>query len=466
MRFVLAAIFAAVFSLSGFAAPNRIAGALDSRQMQALPRNTHRLASARFDRGVADAALPMNYVMLLTKPSDAQQTDLDQLLRDRQNPSSPNFHAWLSPEQFADRFGLSLSDQSKIVSWLTGEGLTVHAPARGRNWIAFSGTAGQISKTFHTSIHRYEVNGEMHFANATDPSVPAAMAELVGGFTGLHDFRPKSQIRVTGTPDFTSGNSHYLAPGDFSTIYDVAPLALAGYDGTGQSVAVVGQSDILASDISAFRSEFGLPSSAPRQVLFGADPGFNFDGELEGNLDLEWAGALAPKATIYYVYATDAFNAMLYAVAENVAPVISVSYGACENDTSPVFRSVAQRPTPRESPSSPPRATPAQRAATLQAIFPWQPTPAQSRSPPVFPKSPGWAAPCSMRAPVRTGQPAIPQPALRRSRTFRKSCGMKPRRDRASWPAAAVRVLRLRSRTGRRVRAFRPMAPAMCRILR
>ena len=343
MRFVFAAAVAAVFSLSGIAAPNRITGPLDSRQMQALPGNTHRLASAQFDRGVADAALPMNYVVLLTKPSAAQQTDLDQLLRDRQNPSSPNFHAWLSPEQFADRFGLSLSDQSKIVSWLTGEGLTVHAPSRGRNWIAFSGNAGQISKTFHTSIHRYEVNGEMHFANATDPSVPAAMAGLVGGFTGLHDFRPKSQARLTGTPDFTSGNSHYLAPGDFSTIYDVAPLALAGYDGTGQSVAVVGQSDILASDISAFRSEFGLPASAPRQVLFGADPGFNFDEELEGNLDLEWTGALAPKATIYYVYATDAFNAMLYAVAENVAPVISVSYGTCENDSLPVFRSVAQQ---------------------------------------------------------------------------------------------------------------------------
>ena len=342
MRFVFAAVIAAVFSLSGTAAPNRIAGPLDSRQMQALPGNTHRLASAQFDRGVADAALPINYAMLLTKPSPAQQTDLDQLLRDRQNPSSPNFHAWLSPEQFADRFGLSLSDQSKIVSWLTREGLTVHAPARGRNWIAFSGTAGQISTTFHTSIHRYEVNGEMHFANAGDPSVPAAIAGLVGGFTGLHDFTPKSQARLIGTPDFTSGKSHYLAPGDYSTIYDVAPLAQAGYDGTGQTIAVVGESDILATDISSFRSDFGLPASAPRQVLFGADPGFT-GAELESNLDLEWAGALAPKATIYYVYATNAFNAIIYAVAENVAPVISVSYAVCENDSSPIFRSVAQQ---------------------------------------------------------------------------------------------------------------------------
>jgi len=342
MRFVFAAVIAAVFSLSGLAAPNRITGPLDTRQMQAVPGNTHRLASAPFDRGVADAALPMNYVVMLTKPSAAQQTDLDQLLRDRQNPSSPNFHAWLSPEQFADRFGLSLSDQSKIVSWLTREGLAVHAPARGRNWIAFSGTARQISSTFHTSIHRYEVNGEMHFANASDPSVPAAMAGLVGGFTGLHDFRPKSQARLIGAPDFTSGKSHYLAPGDFSTIYDVAPLAQAGYDGTGQSIAVVGESDILATDISSFRSDFGLPASAPRQILFGADPGFT-GAELESNLDLEWTGAVAPKATIYYVFATNAFNAIIYAVAENVAPVLSVSYAVCENDSSPILRSVAQQ---------------------------------------------------------------------------------------------------------------------------
>ena len=343
MRSAVAVLFATLFlGFTLLASPNRIAGPLDSHEMRALPGATYRLATPQADRGEVDASLPMNYVMMLIKPSAPQQSDLDRLLRDQQNPSSASFHAWLSPEQFADRFGLSLSDQSKIVAWLTAQGLTVHAPARGRNWLAFSGTAGQISRTFQTSIHRYNVNGEMHFANAAPPSVPAAIADLVGGFTGLNDFLPKPQARLVGPPDFTSGKNHYLAPGDFSTIYDIAPLALAGYDGTGQSIAVVGESDIIPTDISSFRSDFGLPANAPKQILFGGDPGFT-GAEIESNLDLEWSGAIAPKATIYYVYATSAFNALVYAVAENVAPVISVSYAVCESDSSPVFRSIAQQ---------------------------------------------------------------------------------------------------------------------------
>src|SRR6185312_1520526 len=251
-------------------------------------------------------------------------------------------HRWLTPEEYADRFGLSGPDESRLVSWLTAQGLTIDERGRGRNWIAFSGTAARVGRAFRTSIHRYEVNGRMHFANAAEPSVPAALADVVGGFLGLNDFTPKPQARVEGPPNFTSGNSHYLAPGDWMTIYNAAPLAAAGYDGSGQSIAVVGQSDIVASDLAAFRTLFGLPANAPHVVLVGEDPGFN-DAQIEGNLDLEWSGAIAPKATIYYVESLSAFAALTYAVSQNLAPVISVSYGICENDSAPGYRSVAQQ---------------------------------------------------------------------------------------------------------------------------
>jgi len=284
----------------------------------------------------------LGYAMLMMKPTSAQQADLEQLLRDQQNPSSPSFRQWLSPEQFADRFGLSVSDQSKVVAWLTAQGLTVNESARARNWIAFSGSVAQITKTFQTAIHRYNVNGEMHFSNTGDPSVPSAIADVVGGMRGLDDFRPKPQAHITGTPDFTSGKNHYLAPGDIATIYDIAPLITAGFDGTGQNIAVIGQSDIQVSDITSFRSDFGLPVNNPKTLLFGSDPGFN-GAQIESNLDLEWSGAVAPKATITYVYATDAFNAMIDAVAQNMAPVISSSFAICESDSSPILRSVAQQ---------------------------------------------------------------------------------------------------------------------------
>jgi uncharacterized protein (TIGR03437 family) len=337
-------IFLAV-SIAAAAAPSRITRTVDTARTRGVAGSVHRLAQSRYDVGAVDPQTALNDMILLIKPSEAQQTDLDRLLTDQQNPSSAQFHKWLSPEQFGDRFGLSASDHSKIAGWLTASGFKVNTAARGRNWVSFNGSAAQVSRVFHTSIHRFRVNGESHIANATDLAVPEAFADVVGGFLGINDFQLKSMAHVVVPPgpDFNSGTSHYLSPADFGTIYDLTPVIQSGLDGTGQSIAIVGESDVLISDIRAFRTRFGLAANDPKMVPYGADPGFN-GAQLEGNLDLEWAGALAPNATIYYVYGQSAFTAILAAINLNVAPVISISYGTCEVDASqPFFRSIAQQ---------------------------------------------------------------------------------------------------------------------------
>jgi uncharacterized protein (TIGR03437 family) len=287
--------------------------------------------------------MKMDRVVLLVKRSAAQQTELDQLLADQQNPSSPQFHRWLTPEEFGNRFGLSTDDLSKVAAWLSSEGFTIQETARGRNWIAFGGNAGQVSKSLHVPIHRMEVEGRTHFANTADPSVPDALSGVVEGFLGLDDFRPKPYA-VRAAPNYTIGPNHYMAPEDFGTIYNVAPLYQSGLDGTGQSIAVVGQSAVMLSDIRTFRTRFNLPANDPKIMLYGTtDPGYT-DAQIEGNLDLEWAGAIAPKATIYYVYGPSAFAAMVAVVNANLAPVISVSYGGCESGYRPsYYRSIAQQ---------------------------------------------------------------------------------------------------------------------------
>ncbi len=331
---------------TAFAAPrNRIQGKIDGRLTQTIRGGVHSLAQPQFDQGAVEPGMNLDHVQLVFLPSPEQQADLDQFLLDQQNPSSPSYHQWLTPEQYADRFGLSAGDHSKIVSWLTAEGLTVQDTSRGRNFIAFGGNAGKVSTAFKTSIHRYKVNGETHFANATAPSVPAAIAGLVGGFLGMNDFNPKSTVHFAevGDPSFTSVGSHYLAPSDFATIYNLAPLYAAGIDGTGQSIAVVGASDIVISDIRAFRSIFGLPASDPKIIQYGANPGIN-GAQFESNLDIEWSGAVAPKAAITYVFGANAFTAWTYAVNQNVAPIISISFGYCETDDAPYFlRTIAQQ---------------------------------------------------------------------------------------------------------------------------
>ena len=325
------------------APPDRITRPVVTGQTRVIHGNLHHLAQPQFDQGPVDASTHIDFVTLVFQPSAAQHAELDQLLADQQNPSSPLFHQWLTPEDFGNRFGLSPGDHSKVVAWLTAGGFTVNESARGRNWVAFSGTAGQIEKSLHTPIHRFRVDGETHFANAAEPSVPEALADVAGGFLGLDDFHPKSYA-IPVTPEYNSGSSHYLVPEDFATIYDVTPLYKAGIDGTGQKIVVVGQSEVLLSDIQAFRKRYNLPANDPNFVPYtGVSPGFN-GAQIEGNLDLEWAGAIAPNATIYYVYGTSPFTAIVQAVNRNLAPVISISYGTCEALAAPsAYRSIAQQ---------------------------------------------------------------------------------------------------------------------------
>jgi uncharacterized protein (TIGR03437 family) len=333
-------------------AQDRIAGQIDSRQSVVLKTGIPTKARQQFDRGLLDPARPMNPVALFLKPSDAQQAALEQLLEAQRNPSSPSFHRWLTPEQFADRFGASAADLAKISTWLQSQGLKIEHSARGRNWIAFSGTAGAVGKAFRTEIHQYQVDGETHFANATAPSMPAALEPMVRGLVGLDDFRPvaasrHAMIRTRSlSPQATSGTgAHYLAPDDFATIYDIAPLYAAGLDGTGQTIAIPGESDVDLRDIRAFRSGFNLSANDPKLVLFGQDPGTNNE-LLEADLDIEWVGAVARNASIVYVYARDSRLAAYYAIDQNYGSVLSYSFADCETirvDETLLFQAMVQQ---------------------------------------------------------------------------------------------------------------------------
>lgn len=306
-----------------------------------LKGHVHPRALSQYDQGPADPSMRLAGITLLLKPDPSLESFLDEL----QDRSSANFHRWLRPEQFADRFGLSDADMANIKSWLRSEGFQIDAAARGRHWIAFSGTAARASRAFHTEIHRYLVSGQMHYANSTEPSVPAALAGVVAGFEGLSDFRLQPHlVNRESLPEYDQGPNHLLAPDDLATIYNVSPLYSAGIDGTGQSVAVVGTTAISLADLQAFRNKFGLAPNDPQVVQVGADPG-NTGGLalLEADLDLEWAGAIARNANLIYVYSTSVTEAAQYAIDQNLAPVLTMSYGGCELDNSVAFRGVAQQ---------------------------------------------------------------------------------------------------------------------------
>lgn len=341
-----------LISVPAWAVPSqsRIAQAVDANQLAPLRGNIHPLARPEFDHG----RLGVNETIsgsIAFKLSDAQQADLNALLAQQQNPSSPNFHKWLTPEQYASRFGMSADDLAKVTAWLQGQGLTITRVARGRNDIFFTGTAGQAEYAFHTELHKYLVNGKMRYANASDPQIPSALASVVMGIRGLNSFRPRSHssvIRKTRpAPNFTSSISgnHFVAPEDFATIYNVKGLYDAGFDGTSQKIAIVGQTAIQVSDMQAFRTASGLAQNDPQLLLIpGSGTSTTCSNDVgEADLDVEWSGAVARNAKIIYVYvgvdtnktcdttSQNVFDSLQYAVDNNVAPVISTSYGFCES---------------------------------------------------------------------------------------------------------------------------------------
>jgi hypothetical protein len=332
-------------------APGRI-GTIDESSRVVLRGNRHPLAIPANDRGEADPGLPMQRMLLVLKRDPDAQSALNTLLSQQQDPSSPNFHAWLTPAQFGARFGPATSDLQKVSAWLQSHGFLVSRMAQSGMVVEFGGTAGQVKQAFHTPIHSYFANGKTHFANALDPQIPAALAPVVAGIGTLHNFEKRPALMVLGTasrigtsslwqPNFTfngaAGPAHYLAPGDFAKIYNTAGLYSGGFDGTGQSIAIVARTNINLSDVQIFRIAFGLPPNDPHIILDGPDPGNLFGGEeTEADLDVEWSGAIAPKATINLVVSastnsTDGVDLSAeYIVDNNLSPVLSASFMECE----------------------------------------------------------------------------------------------------------------------------------------
>jgi hypothetical protein len=339
------------------ASQDRILEKVNEGALVTLRGNTHPLAQSQFDQGAAPPDLPMARMLLVLKRSDAQESALRTLLDEQQDLNSPSYHQWLTPDDFGKQFGPSDQDMQSVAGWLISHGFQVAGISRGRTVIEFSGSASQVQQAFHTEIHKYIVNGESHWANASDPQIPAALAPVINGINSLHNFslRPAHRVggvfsksRLTGKvqaiqPAYTvscgsSDTCYFVGPYDFATIYNVTPLwnATPAIDGTGQTIAIVNESNINLQDIRDFRSLFGLAPNDPQVIIDGSDPGLVPNAETEADLDVEWSGAVAKGATVKLVIAASTDStpgvelAAVYAVENNTAPIISESFLQCE----------------------------------------------------------------------------------------------------------------------------------------
>ncbi len=352
------------------AAPvNEVAGArTDETRWVTLAGNTRSAAqNPEYDRGPVEDNLQLDHMLLLLRRSPAKDAELEKLVDALHTPGNPEFHRWLTPQEFGGRFGLANNDTESVTIWLESHGMSVNRIYANGMLIDFSGSAAQVRETFHTELHTLDVNGERHIANITDPMVPLALAPSIHGIVSLHDFRPhslhvdvaRSHVDVqTGRLITASGNQsaaipdyaftergetfQAVTPGDLATIYSLNPLFAAGYTGQGQTIAVIEDTNVYApADWTAFRNAFGLAkyrTGTFTQVHPAncTNPGVNAD-DGEAILDAEYASAAAPGATVELASCADTrttFGGLLALAglvnSASVPAVVSFSYGECE----------------------------------------------------------------------------------------------------------------------------------------
>jgi pseudomonalisin len=324
------------------------------------------LARPEFDQGLADMNYRMDKMVLVLGLRPGAEKEVDALIEQQHDPESPAFHQWLTPDEFETRFGMSDDDLNAVTGWLTSHGFTLDEVGKDRRWVNFSGNAQQVERAFHTEMHKYLVNGEIHYANATPPAIPRALAGAVIGVVSLHDFRPQANA------SFLTPSGFALAPADFAKIYNVQPLYDAGIKGTGISIAIAGAYKLGVSDVSDahfFWSQYLPLPVGPNPCVFTGScgptlktipvPGYADSlflptsncvdpypysylqtqpclDKVEAMTDVQLAGAVARNATIDYVYAphTSAIDGMTiaaqYIVQNKTAPIVSISYSKCE----------------------------------------------------------------------------------------------------------------------------------------
>ena len=349
-------------------APDRVTATLDVSKRIALPARRADWVSPANDQGPVPDDLPLTHLAVTLKRSPERQQAFERLLREQQDPASPNYQHWLSPTEIGDRFGASAHDVDAISGWLTAQGLTIDTVSNSRTRIRFSGTAAAVSAAFATGLRYYQASGEKRIANVEAAQVPAAFADAIGAVTGLQSIRYRSALRARTTTSLQPAGSncegatctYNIFPADFDVIYNLSPVRQQGIDGSGQNIAVVGRSRVYEPDMLAFQQITGLATSYPTVIVppNGTDPGTpfstcsddsspscgnpadRFGDQTEATLDVQRAGSTAPGATIDLIVSANTNSvdgvsiALDYAIDTDPVPakILSVSFTSCEAD--------------------------------------------------------------------------------------------------------------------------------------
>ena len=323
---------------SGFATTVRLAGH--------LPRWANPAADAGPVPG--DTVLPLTFVL---SRGPQQQAAFAQLLADQQDPASPRYHQWLTPQQAGDLFGPTQHDIDAFTAWLAARGFGTASVSPSRIFVQASAPAFVVAAALSTSFHYFTLDGVPRLSTTQDPALPAEFAAIVQSIVGLSDApilpmghgqavsaSPTAQATGAQPRDTTGPQTHYVTPGDFANIFDLNTAYTSGIAGVGQRIAIIGRSRVAASDIAEYEAKTGLAANLPTTIVPGAgpDPGYPANADqVEATLDVDRVLGTAPSAQADLVVLSNSgggiYTAAQYAVDTLNDPILNISFGTCES---------------------------------------------------------------------------------------------------------------------------------------
>jgi subtilase family serine protease len=343
-------------------AQNMVNVPVDPANRVALKGHQPAWANAQNDQGSVPADLKLEALTIVLNRPPKVEAAYTQLLEDQQNPKSPNYHHWLTPVETGQRFGATAHDIDAVTGWLQTQGLTVDSVSNSKVRITFSGTAASVANAFGGEMHYFQVGEEKRISLTSAPQIPAALSAVIRVVSGLSTVHLYPQHHVSSdiglSPDgtFTCGGGvecNFIFPGDFATIYNLKGIT-GGITGAGQTIAIIGRSQVCASDITGFTTIAAIPVISPTLVVptTGNPPaaavctGNTSGDQQEATLDITRSGSVAPGAAIKLVASGGVTNgadgvdiATQYVVDTSSvgATIMSISFGSCETSSGFVY---------------------------------------------------------------------------------------------------------------------------------
>ncbi len=287
-----------------------------------------------------------------------QQAALNAYLAELTNPASANYRHFLTTAQFARQFGPNTSAIRAVRQYLEQNGLRVTHLSKAGTIIQAKGSTSNIAHAFSATLLTYKYKSITNLAFASDASLPQAVGQYVktvvglSGITTLHSKIARSQTtsRVSA-PNFCSKNGSTDSSGNTpgtngydltqqGRLYGLGTQWAAGNYGTGEKIAMYELQSYSPTDVSFYKSCYGLTNSVQAiNVDGGPQSSDNAFGMIEANLDIEEAAGLAPGSNILVYQGTQnigsgALDTYAQIADDNSAQIVSSSWGSCEFDTS------------------------------------------------------------------------------------------------------------------------------------